>query len=83
MHVERFKQFTRNKLRGVRCPLHGQPPHVHFRGDSLRDITVSMTGCCAALMELANARIAGIESASLAPGSGEPLRGILPRVAAG
>jgi hypothetical protein len=58
MRVERFKQSTKAKLRGVRCPEHHQPPHLHFQGVSLRDITVSMSGCCEKLMELANARIA-------------------------
>jgi hypothetical protein len=56
--VERFKQSTREKLRGVRCPEHHQPPRVNFHGDSLREITISLSGCCARLMDLANARVA-------------------------
>jgi hypothetical protein len=56
--VEQFKQSTRDKLRGVRCPVHHQPPRLHFQGVSLRDITISLSGCCEKLMELANARIA-------------------------
>jgi hypothetical protein len=59
MRVEQFKQSTRDKLRGVRCPEHRQPPRVHFHGASLREITITLSGCCARLMELANARIAG------------------------
>jgi hypothetical protein len=58
MRVERFKQSSRDKLRGLRCPEHHQAPRLHFSGDSLRDVTISMTGCCEKLMELANARIA-------------------------
>jgi hypothetical protein len=58
MRVERFKQSTKEKLRGVRCPEHHQAPRLHFSGYSLRDITISMSGCCEKLMELANARIA-------------------------
>jgi hypothetical protein len=58
LRVERFKQATKEKLRGLRCPEHHQPPRLHFSGAALRDITISMTGCCARLMELANARIA-------------------------
>lgn len=58
MRVERFKQSTKEKLRGVRCPDHHQPPRLHFSGISLRDIAISMSGCCPKLMELANARIA-------------------------
>jgi hypothetical protein len=61
--VERFKQSTREKLRGVRCPEHHQPPRLHFHGVSLRDITISLSGCCAKLMELANARVASAEPA--------------------
>jgi hypothetical protein len=64
IRVERFKQSTRDKLRGVRCPEHHQPPRLHFHGVSLHDITISLSGCCARLMELANAQIA----------SGEPVR---------
>jgi hypothetical protein len=59
--VERFKQSTREKLRGVRCPHHRQPPRLHFHGVSLAEITISLSGCCARLMELANARIAMAE----------------------
>jgi hypothetical protein len=45
-------------LRGVRCPEHHQPPRLHFHGESLREITISLSGCCARLMDLANARVA-------------------------
>ena len=55
--VERFKQVTEDKLRDVRCPEHHQPPRVRFHGSSLRDITISLSGCCAQLMAVANARI--------------------------
>jgi hypothetical protein len=58
LRVERFKQLTKEKLRGVRCPDHHQPPRLHFSGSSLRDIDVSLSGCCEKLMRLANARIA-------------------------
>ena len=51
--VERFKQATREKLRGVRCPDHNQPPRLHFSGASLGDIRISMSGCCDKLMTLA------------------------------
>jgi hypothetical protein len=61
--VERFKQMTREKLRGVRCPEHHQPPRLHFHGVSLPEITISLSGCCARLMELANAQIASAEPA--------------------
>ena len=56
--AERFKLWTREKLRGVRCPEHHQAPRLQFSGYSLRDTTISMSGCCEKLMELANARIA-------------------------
>jgi hypothetical protein len=56
--VEQFKQSTKEKLRGVRCPEHHQAPRVHFSGYSLQEITISMSGCCEKLMHLANARIA-------------------------
>jgi hypothetical protein len=62
VRVERFKRSTKEKLRGVRCPHHHQPPRLHFQGESLRDISVSMSGCCAKLMEVANQRIASVET---------------------
>ena len=57
LRVERFKQATEDKLRDVRCPDHHQPPRLRFHGTSLRDITISLSGCCNKLMEIANARI--------------------------
>ena len=55
--VERFKQVTQEKLRDIRCPDHHQAPRIRFHGSSLRDITVSLSGCCSKVMEIANARI--------------------------
>jgi len=62
--VERFRQATEEKLRGVRCPDHNQPPRVRFHGDSLRNMNVSLAGCCEKLMRIANERIACAEPAS-------------------
>ena len=56
--VQQFKQSTEDKLRGVRCPDHRQNPRLQFRGTRLRDITISLGGCCDKLMELANRAIA-------------------------
>jgi hypothetical protein len=56
--VEEFKEQTAQKLRGVRCPEHRQPPRLHFRGSTLRDVTIQMSGCCAKLLDLANRAIA-------------------------
>ena len=39
-----------------------EPPRLHFQGVSLSDITISMSGCCEKLMELANARISSAAS---------------------
>ena len=55
--VEMFKQATEQKLRTVRCPKHRKLPQVRFEGDSLREIRVSVSGCCHELMELANRAI--------------------------
>jgi len=59
--VERFKQATEEKLRDVRCPEHRQSPRVRFHGSSLRDVGVSLSGCCAKVMEIANARIGNVD----------------------
>ena len=55
--VERFKQATEEKLRDVRCPEHRQAPRLRFHGNSLRDISISLSGCCQKVMDLANSRI--------------------------
>jgi hypothetical protein len=57
LRVERFKQATEEKLRDIRCPEHHQPPRLRFHGTSLRDITISLSGCCYRVMEIANTRI--------------------------
>jgi hypothetical protein len=57
VQVERFKQATEEKLRGLRCPEHRRPPRIRFHGNCLREISISLSGCCPKVMELANARI--------------------------
>lgn len=57
VRVERFKQATENKLRDIRCPEHHQPPRIRFHGESLREISISLSGCCQKVMEIANERI--------------------------
>jgi hypothetical protein len=69
--VERFKQATEEKLRDVRCPDHRQAPRIRFHGTSLRDISISMTGCCAKVMEIANARIGSLERGQKRAAQGE------------
>jgi hypothetical protein len=56
--IDEFKENTARKLEAVRCPDHRQPPRIQFRGSSLRDVTIQMSGCCAKLLELANKAIA-------------------------
>ena len=56
--VQEFKRRTEHKLRDVRCPDHRQPPRLKFRGATLREVTIQMSGCCAKLIELANRAIA-------------------------
>ena len=58
MSVQEFKEKTARKLEAVRCPDHRQPPRLQFRGSTLRDVTIQMSGCCAKLLELANKAIA-------------------------
>ena len=63
MRVERFKQATgRNCTEcGARCIASRRA--YNFTASRLREITISFSGCCARLMELANARIAVAETA--------------------
>jgi len=58
MSVQEFKENTARKLEAVRCPDHRQPPRIQFRGSTLRDVTIQMSGCCAKLLDLANRAIA-------------------------
>jgi hypothetical protein len=58
LQVEEFKERTARKVRGLRCPVHGQPPRLHFQGATLRDVTIQMSSCCEQLIELANRKIA-------------------------
>ena len=57
--LEQFKRATEDKLQGLRCPMHRRGPELRFSGSSLRDVSIRMSGCCARLMVLANAAIAG------------------------
>ena len=52
--LERFKIATSTKLSGLRCPVHRQPPRLRFQGESLREVSISLSGCCPKLMALAN-----------------------------
>ena len=70
--VERFKQATEDKLRDIRCPEHHQAPRVRFHGTSLRDISVSLSGCCPKVMEIANARIGASSSCPAEPVHANP-----------
>jgi hypothetical protein len=56
--LNEFKQRTELKLRGVRCPNHHQAPRIQFRGATLRDVSIQMSGCCNKLIEMANRAIA-------------------------
>jgi hypothetical protein len=60
IRVERFKQSTEDKLRDVRCPEHNQPPRLRFHGSTLRDVSISLSGCCEKVMDIANARIGSV-----------------------
>jgi hypothetical protein len=56
--LDDFREHTAQKIRDLRCPIHGQPPRLRFQGSTLREITIQMSGCCDALLHLANQRIA-------------------------
>lgn len=62
--LEEFKRATALKLEGVRCPDHHQPPHLKFRGATLRDVSVEMRACCQKLMAMANRAIAQRQTGS-------------------
>jgi hypothetical protein len=55
--VEQFKRATEQKLHGIRCPDHRQPPRLRFEGSSLHDININLSGCCRKLMTMANEAI--------------------------
>lgn len=55
--LDDFKDSTARKLADVRCPEHRQPPRLRFDGRTLREVTISLSGCCPKLMALANEAI--------------------------
>lgn len=57
--IDEFKQSTLGKLNGLRCPKHRQFPRVDFLGNTLQTMTIRMSGCCDALIAIANQKIAG------------------------
>jgi len=57
--IDEFKEQTAQKLRGLICPDHHQSPRLRFHGDSLRNVSIQMSGCCSKLIEIANLKIAG------------------------
>ncbi|HLG97927.1 MAG TPA: hypothetical protein VKX49_16555 [Bryobacteraceae bacterium] len=69
LSVDRFKKATQAKLRDVRCPDHHRPPRLRFNGSSLQQISISLSGCCTKLMEIANARIAAPQAPSASAAS--------------
>jgi hypothetical protein len=56
--LDQFKTATAGKLAEVRCPVHRQAPRLRFEGESLREVTIQLSGCCGKLMALANQAIA-------------------------
>lgn len=56
--LEEFKEWTRTKLDSVVCPRHRRPPRLRFEGETLRDVRISLSGCCDRLIEMANKAIA-------------------------
>lgn len=67
--LEGFKRATRAKIEDVRCPYHGRAPHVEFHGTSLREVTISIRGCCPAVMRAAN------QAVGASPRNGHPAAG--------
>ncbi len=57
-NLDEFKQATRRKLSGIRCPRHRRAPQLRFVGESIKDVAISLSGCCEALMKEANRAIA-------------------------
>ena len=56
--VREFQERTAAKVRDLRCPIHGRAPRIRFRGNSLREVSIQMSGCCDELIGLANRKIA-------------------------
>jgi hypothetical protein len=56
--IQEFKDQTARKLQDVRCPDHRQPPRLKFQGQTLRDVSIQLSGCCGKLLTLANRAIA-------------------------
>jgi hypothetical protein len=55
--VAAFKRKTEAKMSGVVCPVHGHPAKIFFHGATLREMNLSMRGCCERLIAIANKAI--------------------------
>ena len=56
--VREFQQRTLAKVSELKCPIHKESPKVQFNGHDLRDMTITMRGCCNRLLATANKAIA-------------------------
>ncbi|MGH9611765.1 MAG: hypothetical protein ACRD4P_01645 [Bryobacteraceae bacterium] len=68
--LDEFKRATRRKLSGIRCPRHRRAPELRFVGESIKDVAISLSGCCDALMKEANRAIAAPAAPLSNPTSG-------------
>ena len=64
-YAQLIEQEVRERLAGVRCPEHGQPPVVEFSVDQSGAVQVTPVACCDQLDRLVLAALRG--SVTLAP----------------
>ncbi|MFB4203984.1 hypothetical protein KBTX_03114 [wastewater metagenome] len=49
--LKSISEQIKDKLRGVKCPEHGESPKVKVQGRNLDNLSFEVSGCCDALIE--------------------------------
>ncbi len=55
--LEELAVSIKKSVGAMRCPAHNQAPTVLIQGNSLKDLSIKVSGCCESLVEEARSRI--------------------------
>lgn len=55
--LEELAVSIKKSVGAMRCPAHKQVPTVLIQGNSLKDLSIKVSGCCESLVEEARSRI--------------------------
>ena len=55
--LEELAASIKKSVGAMRCPEHNQAPNILIQGNSLKDLSIKVSGCCENLVEEARSRI--------------------------